>query len=83
MYAAMARLESKGLIEAMKSEERRNEYRGGRNAHVMAIAPMMYLLPYLLSLRYTSLSRRSGRTQAASRSPLKAGELLNATSIVQ
>jgi hypothetical protein len=39
-------------------------WRSHGSAYVMAIAPMMYLLPYLLSLRYTSLSARSGRTQA-------------------
>jgi hypothetical protein len=27
-------------------------------------APMTYILPYLLGLRYTSLSGRSGRAQA-------------------
>ena len=39
-------------------------WRSHGNAHVMAIAPMMYLLPYLLSLRYTSPSERSGRTRS-------------------
>lgn len=34
------------------------------NGYVMAIAPMAYILPYLLGLRYTSLNGRSGRTQA-------------------
>jgi hypothetical protein len=38
------------------------QYHG--NSYVMALAPMSYFLPYLLSLRYTSLSGRSGRTQA-------------------
>jgi hypothetical protein len=30
----------------------------------MALAPMTYILPYLLGLRYTSLNARSGRAQA-------------------
>ena len=34
------------------------------NGYVMALAPMTYILPYLLGLRYTSLNGRSGRAQA-------------------
>jgi hypothetical protein len=33
------------------------------NEYVMALAPMVYMLPHLLALRYTSLSGRSGRAQ--------------------
>jgi hypothetical protein len=32
--------------------------------YVMALAPMTYILPYLLGLHYTSLKGRSGRAQA-------------------
>jgi hypothetical protein len=38
------------------------QYHG--NGYVMVLAPMTYILPFLLSLRYTSLRGRSGRTQA-------------------
>ena len=31
---------------------------------MLALAPMAYLLPYLLSLHYTSLKGRSARAQA-------------------
>jgi len=34
------------------------------NGYVMALAPITYILPYLLGLRYTSLNGRSGRAQA-------------------
>jgi hypothetical protein len=34
------------------------------NGYVMALAPMTYILPFLLGLRYTSLNGRSGRAQA-------------------
>jgi hypothetical protein len=34
------------------------------NGYVMALAPMTYILPYLLGLRYTSLHGRSRRAQA-------------------
>jgi hypothetical protein len=34
------------------------------DGYVMALAPMTFILPYLLGLRYTSLSGRSGRAQA-------------------
>ena len=33
------------------------------NGYVMALAPMTYILPYLLGLRYTSLKARSGPAQ--------------------
>ncbi len=33
------------------------------NEYLMALAPMVYILPRLLALRYTSLSGRSGRAQ--------------------
>lgn len=33
------------------------------NVYVLALAPMAYLFPYLLSLRYTSLKGRSARAQ--------------------
>ncbi|MGO9934843.1 MAG: hypothetical protein ACLPV8_23930 [Steroidobacteraceae bacterium] len=33
------------------------------NEYVMVLAPMVYILPHLLALRYTSLSGRSGRAQ--------------------
>jgi hypothetical protein len=36
----------------------------GGNVYLGALAPMAYLLPYLLGLRYTSLKGRSARAQA-------------------
>jgi hypothetical protein len=33
------------------------------NVYVLALAPMAYLFPYLVSLHYTSLKGRSARTQ--------------------
>jgi hypothetical protein len=33
------------------------------NEYVMTLAPMTYVLPYLVGLRYTSLKGRSGRAQ--------------------
>jgi hypothetical protein len=38
-------------------------WRFGRNDYLTALAPMAYLLPYLVSLHYTSLKRRSDRAQ--------------------
>jgi hypothetical protein len=35
-----------------------------KNEYVLALAPMTYFLPYLVSLRYTSLKGRSHATQA-------------------
>ena len=37
--------------------------RFGGNDYVTALSPMAYLLPYLVSLHYTSLKGRSGRAQ--------------------
>jgi hypothetical protein len=36
----------------------------GKNAYVTALSPMAYLLPMMISLRWTSLKGRSNRTQA-------------------
>jgi hypothetical protein len=36
----------------------------GKNAYLLALSPMAYFLPMMISLRWTSLKRRSNRTQA-------------------
>ncbi len=36
----------------------------GKNAYVVALSPMAYFLPILISLRWTALKGRSNRTQA-------------------
>lgn len=35
-----------------------------RNEYLTAVAPMMYFVPYMIGLRYTSLKRHSARAQA-------------------
>jgi hypothetical protein len=49
------------------------QWRSDKNAYVMALWPMAYFLPYLLSLRYTSLKGRRARTQTVVIAGLGAG----------
>jgi hypothetical protein len=39
------------------------QWQFGDNVYVMALSPMTFFLPLLLSLRYTSLKGRSARAQ--------------------
>jgi hypothetical protein len=39
------------------------QWRFGGNDYLVALSPMAYLIPYLVSLHYTSLKGRSGRAQ--------------------